>query len=30
MFSGTNGMALSEEEIAVARYAAKGLLEGDR
>ena len=30
MFSGTNGMALNEEEIAVARYAAKGLLEGVR
>ena len=30
MFSGTNGMALSEEEIGVARYAAEGLLEGVR
>jgi len=30
MFSGTNGMTLSAEEIAVARYAAKGLLDGLR
>ena len=27
MFSGTNGMALSPDEIAVARYAAQGLLD---
>ena len=26
MFSGTNGTALSEEEVIVARYAADGLL----
>ena len=26
LFSGTNGMNLSEEEIIVARYAADGLL----
>ena len=30
MFSGTNGMALTEEEIAVARYGAEGLLAGVR
>jgi predicted Zn-dependent protease len=30
MYSGTNGMALSEEEITVARYAAQGLLDGLR
>ena len=30
MYSGTNGMALSEEEVAVARYAARGLLDGLR
>ncbi|MEM7335893.1 MAG: matrixin family metalloprotease [Chloroflexota bacterium] len=30
MFSGTNGMMLSDEEIAVARYAAQGLLDGVR
>ena len=30
MFSGTNGMLLSEEEIIVARYAAQGLLDGVR
>jgi len=30
MFSGTNGMALSAEEIAVARYAAQGILDGTR
>ena len=30
MFSGTNGMALTEEEISVARYTAKGLLIGVR
>jgi hypothetical protein len=30
MFSGTNGMTLSEEEITVARYAAQGLLDGLR
>ncbi|MCP5100416.1 MAG: hypothetical protein GY943_33115 [Chloroflexi bacterium] len=27
MFSGTNGMALSAEEVTVARYAAQGMLE---
>ena len=30
MFSGTNGMQLSEEEIIVARYVAKGFLDGIR
>ncbi len=30
MFSGTNGMNLTEEEIIVARYAAQGLLERAR
>ena len=30
MFSGTNGMTLSAEEITVARYAAQGLLDGVR
>lgn len=30
MFSGTNGMELSVEEITVARYAAQGLLDGVR
>ncbi len=30
MFSGTNGTQLSEEEIVVARYVAKGFLEGIR
>jgi hypothetical protein len=30
MFPGTNGMQLTEEEIVVARYAAKGLLDGLR
>ncbi len=30
MYSGTNGMTLSKEEVAVARYAAKGLLDGLR
>ena len=30
MYSGTNGMGLSEEEIGAARYAAKGLLAGVR
>ena len=30
MFSGTNGMALSEQEQEVARYAAQGLLDGVR
>ena len=30
MFPGTNGMLLTEEEIIVARYAAKGLLAGLR
>ncbi|MEM7346075.1 MAG: hypothetical protein AAF485_17690 [Chloroflexota bacterium] len=30
MFSGTNGMQLSEAEIAVARYTAQGLLDGVR
>ncbi|MDX1521972.1 MAG: hypothetical protein R3264_10125, partial [Anaerolineae bacterium] len=30
MFSGTNGMTLSPEEIAAARYVAQGLLDGVR
>ena len=30
MFSGTNGMMLSDEEIAAARYAAQGMLDGVR
>jgi hypothetical protein len=30
MFPGTNGMSLTEEEIAVARYVARGLLDGIR
>ena len=30
MYSGTNGMGPSEEEIAVARYTAQGLLDGLR
>ena len=30
MFSGTNGMTLTADEIAVARYVAQGLLDGVR
>jgi len=30
MFSGTNGMNLSEDEIATARYVAQGVLDGAR
>ena len=30
LYSGTNGMSLTEEEQAVARYAAEGLLAGVR
>lgn len=30
MFSGTNGMALSEGEVATARYVAQGMLDGVR
>lgn len=30
MFSGTNGTALSEDEIAVTRYVAQGILDGAR
>ena len=30
MFSGTNGMALTDSEIAAARYVAQGLLDGSR
>jgi hypothetical protein len=30
MFSGTNGMAFSEAEIATARYTAQGIVDGDR
>jgi len=30
MFSGTNGMALTADEIAAARYVAQGLLDGSR
>ncbi len=30
MFSGTNGMMLSEEEVTVTRYTAQGLLDGVR
>lgn len=30
MFSGTNGMTLTDDEIAVARYVARGILDGVR
>jgi hypothetical protein len=30
MFSGTNGMALTGQEIEVARYGAEGLADGTR
>ena len=30
LFSGTNGMALTDEEAAVARYVAQGILDGVR
>jgi hypothetical protein len=30
LYSGTNGMTLTEEEIIVARYVAQGVLDGVR